>query len=116
MLIKASFPKITRNCMKLLKTPHIFHYNFSSASASLYSLPLIFHNKKSLRLSRSLNEYSTQANTTDTKQRLEFQAETKSLLDIVAKSLYSDQEVCVLLSSIECRPSHEIPLRSSFEN
>lgn len=27
-------------------------------------------------------------------EKFEFQAETKNLLDIVAKSLYSDQEVC----------------------
>jgi hypothetical protein len=34
-------------------------------------------------------QQSTQA----TRQKFEFQAETKSLLDIVAKSLYSEQEV-----------------------
>lgn len=33
-------------------------------------------------------------------ERFEFQAETKNLLDIVAKSLYSDQEVTV--ASIYC--------------
>lgn len=40
--------------------------------------------------------FATQAQTLAEAQKFEFQAETKSLLDIVAKSLYSDQEVVLV--------------------
>lgn len=65
---------------------------------SLYSLSVPSYSKSKHQVSGSFQgHYSTQAETASTEpsEKHEFQAETRMLLDIVAKSLYSDKEVFI---------------------